>query len=44
MLKARCEKYERLLETSGDPDLLRKFFEIEKQKKANQKEFEETKT
>ena len=26
ILKARCHKYEQLLETSGDPNLLQKFF------------------
>ena len=31
-LKDRCKKYENLLETSGDPEILRKFFEIEQRK------------
>ena len=32
LLQERCQKYERLLETSGDPEILRKFFEIEQRK------------
>ena len=32
LLQERCRKYESLLETSGDPEILRKFFEIEQRK------------
>ena len=28
-LRDRCEKYQKLLETSGDPEVLRKFFELD---------------
>ena len=33
ILKERCERYERIIETSVDPELLRKFFDIEQQHK-----------
>ena len=32
ILKERCSRYQRMLETSGDPDVIRKFFEYENKK------------